>query len=129
MSDNPKEPDAEPFFNKEIDAALRDTVVLLEFLGRASDGRLQSHFQDTRDQVAGTSSKKTTPPCKSYFEFLNRLSVIHGRFRTAEGQKNQDWLFELRTASDPALNDCAFVLCHGIFLLASRHQRQPTRSA
>lgn len=116
MSDSGTEPGREPFFTKEIDAALRDTVVLLQFLGRASDGRLQSHFQDTRDQVAGTSSKKTTPPCKSYFEFLNRLSAIHGRFRKAEGQKDQDWLFELPKEGDPALSDCAFVLWSRDFL-------------
>lgn len=61
--------------DKLIARALADIRTLLEFLGCAEDGRLQAHFDDTRDH-APPQPMRSTPPCVTYREFLNRLELI-----------------------------------------------------
>jgi hypothetical protein len=104
-------------FEEEIKAALADVGILLEFLGRADDGRLQFYFKDTRGNIAGVIAKNTSPPCSSYAGFLSRLARIR-----ADANKN-DISSDLPASPqneevDPQISDLAFLLWTRDFLAA-----------
>jgi len=56
--------------------ALKDVWVLLDFLGRQADSRLQAQFEDTRIGLATPSCKLAAPPCRTYRHFLKRVMSI-----------------------------------------------------
>jgi len=49
---------------------LRHTFVLLDYLERQSDNRLQAQFDDTRSKLGVNAPKLAIPPCDKYHEFL-----------------------------------------------------------
>ena len=55
---------------------LKDVWVLLDFLGRQADSRLQAQFEDTRIDLAMASRKLAAPPCRTYRHFLKRVMSI-----------------------------------------------------
>ena len=66
----------------DLNRALHDISVLLQYIGEMPDARLLFYFSDTRDQIADGMPRRTTPPCNSYTEFLNRLFKINSAFET-----------------------------------------------
>jgi hypothetical protein len=80
----------------DINRALHDISVLLEYLGKTPDARLLSYFKDTQDQVGEAAAKRTVPPCSSYTEFLNLIFQISSAFQTGR----PDLLPALPTPSD-----------------------------
>ncbi|HXT79716.1 MAG TPA: hypothetical protein VN702_09135 [Acetobacteraceae bacterium] len=72
----------EPQSWHELDRALRDIAILLDFLGEMPEARLLSYFEDTRGRVADAATRATAPPCASYRAFLDRLSEISAAFQT-----------------------------------------------
>jgi hypothetical protein len=91
--------------------------VLLEFLGQRADSLLQSHFDDTRGDLAAPARRLATPPCKSYKQFLNRLASIGRRLSSADADGNAAAM-----RADPAdadgLSDAAFLAFGRDFLAA-----------
>jgi hypothetical protein len=67
--DSKKEVEAANLTN-EIDNAVVDTTVLLEYLGRLPDGGLQSQF-DESNAKSHFPKLPINPPCDSYQMFLN----------------------------------------------------------
>jgi hypothetical protein len=67
-------------FEKEIKTAIRDTGILLEYLAREPNARLQTQFKDTRDRAGSSTAIPIAPPCEDYSEFLNRLTEIRSRY-------------------------------------------------
>jgi len=61
-----------------------DVRVLLEFLGQRADSLLQSHFDDTRGDLAAPARRLASPPCKSYKHFLSRLASIGRRLSSPD---------------------------------------------
>jgi hypothetical protein len=61
-----------------IDDALYDVLLLLDYLGRQNDAHLQAHFDSTRTQLLSSGPWNAVPPCKSYDGFLIRLARIQG---------------------------------------------------
>jgi hypothetical protein len=96
----------------DVADALDDARDLLEFLGRADDGRLQSYFADTKIQFAGVVVKKTSPPCHEYSEFLNRLAEIRRLAKNAQGLPVEQRV----SRCGPSLSDAAFLLWARDFL-------------
>jgi hypothetical protein len=96
---------------REWHEALADTLVLLEYLGRQSDSRLQAQFDDTRGQLTSRTAVSAVPPCKSYAEFLTRLARIEG---------SQPVILELKQPrGEPAqLDDLSFLRWSRDFLAA-----------
>jgi hypothetical protein len=103
--------------NIEVQCALSDIGVLLDYLGKQPNTKLQSCFQvarkpPDRPPVAITSPNDIVPPANTYFEFLNRISMIQSRFADTgnihEGE-NQD---------QNQLTNIAFVLWTRDFLSA-----------
>ncbi len=72
----------EPKTWHDIDRALQEISVLLDYLGTRPDGRLLAYFQDTQSRVADGAAKRTVPPCGSYTEFLNLNLQIRSAFQT-----------------------------------------------
>lgn len=66
----------------DLNRALQDVSVLLQYLGEMPEARLLSYFADTQTRIAEGSVKRTVPPCASYAEFLNQLSQIGAAFET-----------------------------------------------
>jgi hypothetical protein len=64
-----------------------DVRVLLEFLGQRADSLLQSHFDDTRGDLAAPARRLASPPCKSYKHFLSRLASIGRRFSSPDNDE------------------------------------------
>ena len=56
------EDEDEEALEKEIKAAIRDTGILLEYLARAPNSRLQSQFRDARDRTAPSMVIPIAPP-------------------------------------------------------------------
>lgn len=54
--------------------AFGDAGLLLEFLGRRADNRLQSQFEDMRKELVAPAPKVAVPPCETYYDFLNGLA-------------------------------------------------------
>jgi hypothetical protein len=84
MSENPV-PQPHQAVQAKFGRTLTDVGVLLEYLGQLSDGRLQAHFDDTRQNIAQVVPRRTAPPCRTYAHFLNRLSVIAVAVRKGAG--------------------------------------------
>ncbi|HEY8288912.1 MAG TPA: hypothetical protein VIG49_06560 [Acetobacteraceae bacterium] len=74
----------EPKSWHELNRALLDVAVLLDFLGEMPEARLLSYFEDTRARVADAVTRATMPPCSSYRVFLDRLSEISAAFQTGK---------------------------------------------
>jgi hypothetical protein len=66
----------------DINRALQDISVLLDYLGTLPDGRLLSYFEDTQSRVADSAAKHTVPPCAGYSEFLSLIFKIGSAFQT-----------------------------------------------
>jgi hypothetical protein len=93
---------------QELEDALRNTGVLLEFLGKAPDQQLKAQFD------GGKTSKdlSISPPSKSYDKFLNRLTLIRNLYQdngTINGKNSEGEL---------NLSDRAFILWSQDFLAA-----------
>ena len=73
---------SEPKSWHEVNRALQDISLLLNYLGELPEARLLSYFGDTQNRIADGPSKKTVPPCASYPEFLHRLHEIASAFQT-----------------------------------------------
>lgn len=63
-----------PNLARDVEEAIADTELLVEYLGRKPDSRLQAQFDDSPDKVSSRLAAK--PPCESYLEFLNKLSTL-----------------------------------------------------
>jgi hypothetical protein len=96
-------------FEKEINAAIRDTGVILEYLALAPNSHLQSQFKDTRDRAGSSTVMSIAPPCEDYSEFLNRLTEIRSRY--AERSR----ISEDRERDDSSLSNKAFLFGQEIF--------------
>jgi hypothetical protein len=98
-------------FDDDVVSALEEVGILLGYLGREPDARLQSCFADTNksDSVAKFPVK---PPTTSYADFLNRISELQSSVRHSG---NVSHAAELET--DP-LTDKAFILWARDFLSA-----------
>jgi hypothetical protein len=70
----------------EVNRALQDIAVLLEYIGKLPDARLLSYFDDTRSQIADGAIKNALPPVGCYPAFLSCLSDIAAAFES--GDKN-----------------------------------------
>jgi hypothetical protein len=55
---------------------LRHIFVLLDYLERQSDNRLQAQFDDTRQKLSLTTPKVALAPCDKYDEFFIRLAQL-----------------------------------------------------
>ena len=97
-----------------IQSAVCDIVVLLEFLGRFDDGRLQAHFDDTRGKISVTVARKTSPPCANYNDFLNRLSQI--RVVIQESRAISSTIRCAENTDQRGLSDLSFLLWARDFL-------------
>jgi hypothetical protein len=97
-------------FNDEPLLALSDIGVLLEYLGREPDARLQGCFSDTR-QSKGQANVIVKPPSKTYTEFLNRIYTIQAQY-DSRGK------FEDHRSDAVELIDKAFVFWARDFLSA-----------
>jgi hypothetical protein len=75
MSDTEPHLDAEPDLTAEITCAIADTSVLLEYLGRSPDTKLQGQFQDANPNNASLKLP-IKAPCDDYKVFLNELSAL-----------------------------------------------------
>jgi hypothetical protein len=93
---------------QELEDAIRNVGVLLEFLGKAPDQQLKSQFD------GGNNSKNLSiaPPCKFYDEFLNRLTAIRILYQETGKVEAKDLY------GDPKLSDRAFILWSQDFLAA-----------
>ncbi len=78
----------EPQSWHDINRALQDVSLLLEYLGALPEGRLLSFFEDTQRNLSASATKTTVPPCASYPEFLNRLADISRAFQTGQQPPN-----------------------------------------
>lgn len=71
---------AEPNPHFDVSTAILDVFeevnILLEFLGRRPDSRLQAHFEEGRGNLAAPTHLLSAPPCSKYAEFLARLISI-----------------------------------------------------
>jgi hypothetical protein len=119
VSEPPKGPDDnEESFESEVRSALRDVWVLLKFLGRADDARLQSYFKDAGGPTQVGILKPISPPCKRYDEFLNRLTQIQS---DADNKKDRGQITPVvltPEAANPELGDLPFLLWSRDFLAA-----------
>lgn len=90
------------FQEKEVSSRVDHIRVLLDYLQRKPDDRLQAHFEDTRQPSARAKPVVAAAPCKSYFEFLTRLSRIErGEVRNEpSGDPSIDDITFLRSALD-----------------------------
>lgn len=69
---------------------LHHIFVLLDYLERQSDNRLQAQFDDTRQKLSLTSPKAAVPPCDKYEDFFARLALLRKKLdvsRTAEDEQ------------------------------------------
>ena len=98
-------------FSKDVSSALSDIQVLIVYLGRQPNSRLQSCFRGAPRSKDG-SAGKLTPPSKTYSEFLNRISSIQASFEVNEKIPEED-----RVANN-GLTNAAFVLHARDFLSA-----------
>ena len=57
----------------EMNRALADVSILLEYMGQLPDGRLQAYFEDTQSKIVTTGARRTAAPCRHYGHFLARL--------------------------------------------------------
>src|SRR5271166_1911079 len=71
----------------EVNLALRDTSVLLQYLGEMPDARLLAYFEDTRKRASDTGMRPAAAPCPNYSEFLNRLFMIEAAFQTGRADE------------------------------------------
>jgi hypothetical protein len=69
---------------EEISTAVSDTSVLLEYLGRLPDGRLQAQFVEA-DAKTNFSKLPFKAPCESYSEFLNELCALWLEYKNNKG--------------------------------------------
>ena len=98
--------------NARLERITSDASVLLEYLGQKADSRLQSHFDDTRPQLAAPVARLAVPPCRSYKHFLNRMThIILGEATTPEERS-------AAKDGDEDLDDCAFLYHARDFLAA-----------
>jgi hypothetical protein len=63
-----------PRLREALKQANSDVVVLLKYLSRIADGRLQANFEDTR--VRRLPIVPVVPPCRTYQHFLSRIFLI-----------------------------------------------------
>ena len=66
----------------EMNRALQDVAILLQFLGEQPDARLLGYFKDTQTKLADGASRRSVPPCDDYAAFLRRLFQIASAFQT-----------------------------------------------
>ena len=104
------EDEDEEALEKEIKAAIRDTGILLEYLARAPNSRLQSQFRDARDRTAPSMVIPIAPPCDDYSEFLNRLTDIRAQYA------EKSIITESRIPASSHLSNKAFLLWSRDFL-------------
>ena len=95
--DGGKDPSAKPDWERLIE----HIFVLLNYLQRQSDNRLQAHFDDTRLADA-RPLRLASPPCASYADFQSRLTRIKetGISTTPSGDPKVDDLTFLRWSKD-----------------------------
>jgi hypothetical protein len=98
-------------FMQELISALSDIGILLEFLGREPDARLQSFFKKAR-KLNEQSDIQTEPPSKTYSAFLNRISMIQAEY----DEKGK--ISEEGPVGPNGLTNAAFVLWTRDFLSA-----------
>ena len=110
-------------FDIEVECALSDISVLLDYLGKQPNAKLQSCFQISSKPPDGTSVAITpsgatsspggiTPPANTYFEFLNRISLIQSKFADTGNIREGD------NQDKNQLTNVAFVLWTRDFLSA-----------
>src|SRR5262252_1740996 len=68
----------------EMNRALADVSILLEYMGQLPDGRLQAYFEDTQSKIVTTGARRTAAPCRHYGHFLARLVGIATAFEKGE---------------------------------------------
>lgn len=115
-SGNP--PDNEEPFEAEVRSALRDVWVLLKFLGRADDARLQAYFKDAGGSPGTVGLRLVSPPCERYDEFLNRLTQIQNDVDNKVGKAPVAPVALTPNAAKPELGDLPFLLWSRDFLAA-----------
>lgn len=72
----------EPTIWHEVNRALQDVSILLQYLGELPDARLLGYFNDTRTKLADSGAARSVPPCDDYAMFLRRLFQIAAAFQT-----------------------------------------------
>ncbi len=77
----------EPKAWHEMNRALQDITVLLQYLGEMPDARLLSYFKDTQGRVADGTGRRAVPPCESYADFLDQLFKIGSAFETGRADQ------------------------------------------
>lgn len=71
----------EPRTWHDVNRALQDVSILLQYLGQLPEARLPAYFDDTKGRLIGDGLKNAVPPTPCYAEFLNRLFEIANDFR------------------------------------------------
>lgn len=66
----------------EVNRALQDISVLLQYLGEMPDARLLAYFEDTQKHASDPGTRPAVAPCPIYSEFLNRLFRTEAAFQT-----------------------------------------------
>ena len=69
---------------EEISTAISDTSVLLEYLGRLPDGRLQAQFVEA-DAKTNFPKLPFKAPCERYSKFLNELCALWLEYKNNKG--------------------------------------------
>jgi hypothetical protein len=105
----------EPKSWHDVNRALQDISVLMEYLAALPEGRLLSYFTDTQNQVSSASPKITLPPCATYPEFLNRLAEINSAFQSGTAPS----LAAAATDGKPMLSPIGFIYWSRDFLAAA----------
>lgn len=108
MSDADSKEQISKDIQKEVEGAIRDVGVLLEFLGKAPDQQLQLQFNG----AGGGKSLNISTPSKTYWEFLNRVTTIRASYQQT-GEVDGKFL-----SGNPSLTDRAFLLWAQDFLAA-----------
>jgi hypothetical protein len=102
--------DEENFSADELNRASSDGGILLGFLGRADDGRLQFYFADLKSELAGTLPKHALPPSRSYATFLSRLRQIRDSIANKEKISSSIPVPQQQQPNtDPLISDAAFL--------------------
>jgi hypothetical protein len=102
-----------------VESALRDVWVLIKFLGRADDARLQSYFEDAGGVTKIAVLRPISPPCRRYGDFLNRLARIQSDLESKKPLSVD--IAPTDGSSDgksPKLSDVGFILWARDFLAA-----------
>jgi hypothetical protein len=71
---------------------LHQVFVLLDFLERQNDNRLQAHFDDTRAKLGIGTARAAMPPCDKYADFFTRLTEIRKNPNNTLGLEDERFL-------------------------------------